>query len=76
MESLNLKKQLNQFFDWKITFILRYDKDLLTDLYKHFLKSKENIPKYGRATNNSLLVTVGTMCLGTYNLSKNFDQLC
>ena len=27
-------------------------KDLLTDLYKRFLKFKENVPKYGRTTNN------------------------
>ena len=48
MEFLNLKKLLNQFLDWKITFILHSGNDLLTDLYKCFLKSKENVPRYGR----------------------------
>ena len=72
MDSLNLKKLLNRFLDWKITFILHCGKDLLTNLYKCFLKFKENAPKYGRKTNNSFLGTVGTICLGTYNFSKNF----
>ena len=72
MESLNLKKLLNRFLDWKITFILHCGKDLLTDLYKRFLKFKENVPKYGRTTHNSFLGTVGTICLRTYNLPKNF----
>ena len=35
------------FLDWKIAFILHYDNDLLTDLYKHSLKFKENVLKYG-----------------------------
>ena len=47
------------------------DNDLLTDLYKGFLKFKENVPKIGRKTNNSYLGTVCIICLGTYNLSKN-----
>ena len=34
MESLNLNKLLNQFLDWKITFILYCGNALLTDLYK------------------------------------------
>ena len=51
MESLNLKKLLNQFLDWKITFTLHCGKDLLTNLYKPFLKFKENVPKYRRTTN-------------------------
>ena len=72
MESLNLKKLLNRFLDWKITFILHCGKDLLYDLYRRFLKFRENITNYGRTTTNSLLGTVGTICLGTYNLSKNF----
>ena len=71
MESLNLKKLLNQFLDWQITFILHCSKDLLTGLLKRFLKFKENVPKYGRTTKNPLLCTVGTICLATYNLSKN-----
>ena len=41
----NLKKLLNQFLDWQITFMLHFGKDLLTDLYKRFLKFKENVPK-------------------------------
>ena len=58
MESLNLKKILNRFFDWKITFILHCGNDLLSDdlltaLYKLFLRFQENVPKYGRTTNNS-----------------------
>ena len=72
MASLNLKKLLNRFLDWKVTFILHCGKDLLTDLYKRFLKFKENVPKHGRTTNNSFLGTVDTICVGTYNLSKNF----
>ena len=72
MESLNLKKLLNRFLYWKITFVLYCGNDLLTDLYKHFLKFKENVPKNGRTTNNSLLGTFETTCLGTYNLSINF----
>ena len=71
MESLNLKKLLSQFLNWKITFILHCGHDLLTDWYKRFLKLKENVHGYGGTTNNSLLGTVGTICLGTYNLSKN-----
>ena len=59
MEFLNLKKLLNRFMDWKIIFILHYDDDLLTDLYKRFLKFKENVLKNARTTNNSLLDTVG-----------------
>ena len=46
--------------------------DLLTDLYKYFLKLKNDFPKGGRTTNNIILGTVNTICLGTYNLSKNF----
>ena len=63
MEFLNLSKLLNRFLDWKIIFILHFA--------LHFLKFKENFPKNGRTTNNSLLGTVGTICLGMYNLSKN-----
>ena len=72
MESLNLKKLFNRFLDLKITFILHCGKDLLTDLYKPFLKFKENVPKYGRTANSSFLGTLGAICLGTYNLPKNF----
>ena len=54
MEYLNLKKLLNRFVGWKITFTLHCDKDLLNDIYKRFLKFEENVPKYGRATNNSI----------------------
>ena len=72
MEPLNLKKLLNRFLDRKITFILHCGKELLTNLYKRFLKFKENVPKYGGTTNNSFLVIVITICLGTYTLFKNF----
>ena len=72
MESLNLKKVLNRFLDWKVTSILHCGKDMLTDLCKRFLKFKENVPKYGITTNNSFSGIVGTICSGTYNLSKNF----
>ena len=76
MESLNLKKLLIRSLDWKIIFILHCGYELLTDLYKHFLKFKENVSKYGRITNNSFFGTICTICLGTYNLSKNsFDIL-
>ena len=72
MESFNLEKLLNRFLDWKMTFMLHCGKDLLTNLYKCFLKVKENVPKYGKTTSNSFLGIVGTICLGTYSLSKNF----
>ena len=79
MESLNLKKLLDEFLDWKIFFILHCSNELLTNLYKRCLKFRENVPKYGRTTNNTLSGTVGTICLGTYNLFKIFflilDQL-
>ena len=58
MESSNLNKLLYQFLDWKITLILHCGNDLLTALYKRFLKFKENIPKNGRTTNKSFLGTV------------------
>ena len=45
--------------------------DLLTNLYKRFLKFIENSPQNGRTINNSFLGTIGRNCLGTYNLSKN-----
>ena len=32
MESFNLNKLLNQFLDWKITFLWHYGCDLLTNL--------------------------------------------
>ena len=70
MESLNLKKLLNRFLDWKITFVLHSGNDWLTNLHKRFLKFKENLPKYGSATNNFFLGTVGTIYVGRYNLSK------
>ena len=73
MESLNLNKLFNRFLDWKITSMLQCGSDLFTDLSKCFLKFKENLPKNGRTTNNSLLGAVNTICLGTYNLSKNFS---
>ena len=53
MEALNLNKLLNRFLDWKITIISHRGNDLLTHLYKRFLKVKENVPKNGRTTNNS-----------------------
>ena len=37
--------------------MLHFGKDLLTDLYKCFLKFKENVRKYGKANNNFLLGT-------------------
>ena len=45
MESLNLNKLISRFLDWKITLIFRCVNDLLTALYKPFLKFKENVPK-------------------------------
>ena len=45
-----------------MTFILHCGNDLLTDLYKSFLKLKKNVPKmYFKTTANSLLGTVGTV---------------
>ena len=55
MESVNLNKVLNQFLDWKITFTLHWSNGLQNDLYKGFLKFKENFPKNETTTNNSLL---------------------
>ena len=72
MESLNLNKLLNRSLEWKITLILHCGNDLLTAVYKHFLKFDENVPKNGRTTNNSFLGTVSTICVGTYNLSRKF----
>ena len=72
MDSLNLDKLFDQFLAWKITFILHCGSDLLTDLYKRFLKFKENLPKNRTTTNNSLIGTVDIICLGMYNFSKNF----
>ena len=72
MESGNLNKLLNRFLNWKITLILHCGNNLLAALYKRFLKFKENVPNNGRTTNNSFLGTVSTICLGTYNLSRNF----
>ena len=76
MEFLNLNKILNQFLDWKITLILHCGNDLLTASYKCFLKFKENVPKNGRTTSNSFFGTISTVCLGTYNLSRNFLIHC
>ena len=67
-----IKKLPNLSLDWKTTFVLHCGKELLTDLYKRFLRFKENVPKYGRTTNNSLLGTVCTICLEAHNLSQNF----
>ena len=44
--------------------------DLLTALYKRFLKFHEKVLKNGRTTNNAFLGAVGTISLGMYNLSK------
>ena len=44
MDSLNLNKPLNRFLDWKITLILHCGNDLLTALYKRFLKFNKNVP--------------------------------
>ena len=65
MESLHLKKLHKRFLDWKITFVLHCGKDLLTDLHKRFLKFKKHVPKYGRATSDFFLGTIGIICLGT-----------
>ena len=43
MESLNLNKLLNRFLDWEVTLILHCGNDLLTALYKRFLKFKEQL---------------------------------
>ena len=51
MESLNLKKLLSLFLDWKVTLILRCGNVLLTDLYKRVLKFIENFRKNGRTIN-------------------------
>ena len=52
MESLNLNKLLNLFLEWKITFILHCDNDLLNNLYLYiFSNSKKMFVKIGRTTN-------------------------
>ena len=50
-------------------------KDLLTDLYKRFLKFKENVPKYGRTTNNSFLGTVDNLFRDIQFVKERFDTL-
>ena len=72
LETLNLNKIPNRCLDWKIAFICHCGNDLLTGLHTRFLKFKENVPKNGRRTNNSLLGTDGIICLGTYNFYKTF----
>ena len=69
---LEFKQTTQSIFKLKTTFILHCGNVLLTDLYKRFLKCPENFLENGGTINNSLLDTIGTVCLGTYNLSKNF----
>ena len=68
-------KNYNVMFTEKQQKDLHYHLEKLSNMNivraKH-LKFKENVPKYGRTTNNSFLGNVGTTCLGTYKLSKNF----
>ena len=55
---------------------MRGGDDLLTDLYKLFLKFRENVPKNGRTAKNSLLGTYGTILFGDVEfVQKLFDTL-
>ena len=58
MLSLNRKKLLKQFLDWKITLMLHWVSVLLKQLYNLDVKFKENWPKKGRTIKTSVLETV------------------
>ena len=53
MLSLNRKRLLKRFLDWKITLMLHWGSVLLKQLYNLDLKFKENWPKNGRTIKTS-----------------------
>ena len=65
MLSLNRKRLLNQFLDWKITLMLHWGGVLLKQLYNLDVKFKKNWPKKARTTKTSFLGTVIKIFLGT-----------
>ena len=54
MLSLNRKRLLKRFLDWKITLMLHWGSVLLKQLYNLDLKFKENWPKKGRTIKTSV----------------------
>ena len=75
MEFFNLNKLLNRFLDWKITLILHGSNDLLTALYKRFLKFKKNVPKNGKTTSNLLFGTVSTIFSPSFKMTTSFANI-
>ena len=65
MLSLNRKRLLKRFLDWKITLMLHWGSVLLKQLYNLDLKFKENWPKKGITIKTSFLGTVIKILLGT-----------
>ena len=65
MLSLNRKRLLKRFLDWKITLMLHWGSFLLKKIYNLDLKFKENRPKKGRTIKTSFLGTVVEILLGT-----------
>ena len=61
--SLNLKKLANRVDDLKIILVLQNEMLLVMLFCKHFLKQREDIPRYGKTINNSFL---GTVCSTYY----------
>ena len=57
--SLNLKKLANCADDLKIILTFQNEMLLLMLFFKHVLKQREDIPRYGKTINNSFL---GTVC--------------
>ena len=70
MLSLNRKRLLKQFLDWKITLMLHWVSVLLKQLYNLDVKFKENWPKKGRTIKTSVLETVIKIFVGTYILLR------
>ena len=63
--SLNRKKLLKRFLDWKVTLMLYWGSVSLKQLYNLDLKFEENWPKKGRTIKTSFLETVIKILLGT-----------
>ena len=53
--SLNLKKLANYVDDFKTILILKNEMLLLILFSKYVLRQREDIPRYGKTTNNSFL---------------------
>ena len=76
MLSLNRKRLLKRFLDWKITLMLHWGSVFLKQLYNLGLKFKENWPKKGGTIKTSFLGTVIKNFFGTYNLSRKVLTHC